>query len=75
MEQFPGHPLNVGSNDLGIKVLWCDVCGCPESHTTKSIVQGHLDCKKHEVAVETMKKRRKAQVEKQRQRLYLIKPQ
>ena len=34
------------------------------SHTTKSTVQGHLDCKKHEVAFETMKKREKARVER-----------
>ena len=32
------------------------------SHTTKSTVQG-LDCKKHHVAVDTMKKRDKARVE------------
>ena len=59
-EQFPGHPLTVHSNDLGIEVLWCNVCGCPVSHTTKSTVQGHLDCKKHTVAIETMKKTEKA---------------
>ena len=33
------------------------------SHMTKSTVQGHLDFKKHEVAVDTMKKREKARVE------------
>ena len=33
------------------------------SHTTKSTIQGHLDYKKHEVAVETMKTRDKARVE------------
>ena len=54
-EQFPRHPLSVRSNDLGIKVLWCDACGCPVSHTTKSTVQGHLGRKKHAVAIETMK--------------------
>ena len=35
-EQFPGHPLSLRTNDLGIEVLWCDACGCPVSHTTKS---------------------------------------
>ena len=40
-EHFPGHPLNVRTNDLGIEVLWCDACGCPVSHTTKSTIQGH----------------------------------
>ena len=34
------------------------------SHTTKSAVQGHLDPKKHQAAVETMKKREKARVER-----------
>ena len=34
------------------------------SHTTKSTVQGHLNNKKHQVAVETMKKREKARVER-----------
>ena len=34
------------------------------SHTTKSTVQGHLDSKKHQAAVETMKKREKAWVER-----------
>ena len=63
-EPFPGHPLSVRTNDLGIEVLWCDVCGCPVSQTTKSTVQGHLDCKKHQAAVETMKKREKALVER-----------
>ena len=62
-EQFPGHPLSVRTN-LGIEVLWCDVCGCPVSHTTKSTVQGHLDSKKHQAAVETMQKREKARVER-----------
>ena len=33
------------------------------SHTTKSTVQGHLHSKKHQAAVETMKKREKARVE------------
>ena len=59
-EQFLGHPLSVRTNDLGIEVLWCDASGCPVSHTTKSTVQGHLDCKKHQAAMETMKKREKA---------------
>ena len=30
----------------------------------KSTVQGHLDCKTHQAAVETMKKREKARVER-----------
>ena len=63
-EQFPGHPLSLRTNDLGIEVLWCDACGCPVSHTTKSTVQCHLDSKKHQVAVETMQKREKARVER-----------
>ena len=63
-EQFPGHPLSVRTNDLGIEVLWCDACGCPVSHTTKSTVQGHLDSKKHQAAVETMQTREKARVER-----------
>ena len=63
-EQFPGHPLSVRTNDLGIEVLWWDACGCPVSHTTKSTVQGHLDSKKHQAAVETMQKREKARVER-----------
>ena len=32
------------------------------SHTTKSTVQGHFDCKKHQAAVETMKKREKTRL-------------
>ena len=34
------------------------------SHTTKSTVQGHLDSKKQQAAVETMQKREKARVER-----------
>ena len=25
-ERFPGHPLSVCSNDLGIQVIWCVIC-------------------------------------------------
>ena len=52
------------TNDLGIEVLWCGACGCPVSHTTKSTVQGHLHSKKYQAAVETMKKRERARVER-----------
>ena len=58
-EQFPGHPLSVRNNDLRIEFLSCDVCGCTVSHTTKSTVQGHLKCKKHAMAIETMTNRRR----------------
>ena len=40
-EQFLGRSLSVCTNDLGIEALWCDACGCPVSHKTKSTVQGH----------------------------------
>ena len=39
------------------------MCVDAVSHTTKSTVQGHLDSKKHEAVVETMKKREKARVQ------------
>ena len=54
-EKLPGHPLSVRPTDLGIEVLWCDVCGCPVSHMAKSSVSGHLEFKKHQAAVQTMK--------------------
>ena len=66
-EPLLSHPLSVRTNDLGIEVLWRDVCGCPVSHTMKSSVQGHLDRKEHQVAVETMQKRDKARVERRRE--------
>ena len=65
--QFPRHRLGVLTDDLGIEVLWCDACGCSVSHTTKSKVQGHLDCKKHPTAVEAMKNREKAPVERRQE--------
>ena len=46
-EQFPHHLLSVRTNDLGIEVRLCDVCGCPVSHMTNSTVQGHLHYKKN----------------------------